>query len=367
MSNSHFPTKKTASLGEGISGQFKSLVQKVRDFLTNKQGKLLKPKYGTYSSSNVSGGSNITSSKNGLGTGYNTLINRMSRNKKEKKPQRKTRIKDASTALVVAHYLAIFALIGMLLGIFTVLGIFIYFSRDLPNPNQLLEREEELSTKLYDRNGQPLSEVYGVKNRELIEFEDVSPHLVHATLSVEDANFYNHQGFYLLGMLRAVKNTATGQGLQGGSTLTQQVVKNAVLTQERTLTRKIKELSLALQLENKYSKEQILQMYFNETPYGGQNYGVSTAAKAYFNKAPKDLTIAESAYLAGLPQSPSRYSYFGSDPEAGLERKDYVLYLMNTKGWSGPDGKKYFLSNDDYEQAKSEELSFVTGGVVLSL
>src|SRR5690606_16818595 len=115
--------------------------------------------------------------------------------------------------------------------------------------------------------------------------------------------FYNHKGFYFLGMVRGTVNSLMGKGLQSGSTLTQQVVKNAVLTQEQTLTRKIKELSLALQLENKYTKDQILQMYLNETPYGGQNYGVFTAAKSYFNKHPRDLTLAESAYLSGLPQS----------------------------------------------------------------
>ena len=236
-------------------------------------------------------------------------------------------IRRPNRKLVFLTYLATFALFIVIAGIISVMGVFFVFSRELPNPNQLLERGEELSTKLFDKNGKPLSEVYGQKNRSLIKFDDVSEHLIHATLSVEDSNFYNHQGFYLLGMIRALKNTASGQGLQGGSTLTQQVVKNAVLTQDRTLTRKIKEMSLALQLENKYSKEQILQMYLNETPYGGQNYGVLAAAKAYFDKSPKDLTVAESAYLAGLPQSPSRYSYFGADPEAGFERKNYVFVL----------------------------------------
>ncbi len=277
--------------------------------------------------------------------------------------KKKTRFKKPERWLVLATHAAMGILLSMILGVFAVLFIFLYFSRELPSPDQLLERGDELSTKLYDRNGQPLSEVYGQKNRSLIKYEDVSEHLVHATLAVEDSNFYNHQGFYLLGMLRAVKNTATGQGLQGGSTLTQQVVKNAVLTQDRTITRKIKELSLALQLENKYTKEQILQMYLNETPYGGQNYGALTAAKAYFNKLPKDLTVAEAAYMAGLPQSPSRYSYFGSDPEAGLERKNYVLYLMNERGWIGPDGKRYYLNDEEYETAKNEEISFVPGSV----
>src|SRR3990167_7998304 len=151
-----------------------------------------------------------------------------------------------------------------------------------------------------------------------------------------------------------------GENLQSGSTLTQQVIKNTLLTQEQTITRKIKEFILSLQLENAYSKEEILQMYLNETPYGGQSYGILTAAKAFFNKLPNELTIAEAAYLAGLPQRPSYYSYYGSNPEAGLERKDYVLYLMNVRGWVDKEGKKYFLSDEEYEAAKNEKLSFQT-------
>jgi membrane peptidoglycan carboxypeptidase len=269
----------------------------------------------------------------------------------------------ANKKLLILTYLASFALMSVILGTLFMMGAFIYFSKDLPNPNRLLERSDELSTKLYDRTGQPIFEVYGEKNRSLITFDEISPDLINATLAVEDANFYNHSGFYFLGMVRAVRNTLTGQGLQGGSTLTQQVVKNAVLTHDRTVTRKVKELSLALQLENKYTKDQIIQMYLNETPYGGQNYGALTAAKAYFNKHPKDLTVAEAAYLAGLPQSPSRYSYFGSNPDAGLSRKDYVLLLMYEKGWVGPDGKRYYLSAEEYETAKAEELAFQRGQV----
>jgi len=127
--------------------------------------------------------------------------------------------------------------------------------------------------------------------------------------------------------------------------------------------RKIKEFILSLQLENKYSKDQILQMYLNETPYGGQNYGVYTASKAYFAKDPKDLTLAEAAYISGLPQRPSYYSQFGSNPQAGVERKDYVLSLMNTKGWIGADGKRHFINDEDYEAAKNQELEFQASAI----
>src|SRR3989344_4735840 len=179
---------------------------------------------------------------------------------------------DRSKTLLYLTYLSSFTLFALLGGIIFLVIIFAIFSRQLPNPNQLL-------TKLLDRNGVPIFEVFGEKNRSIITLDKVTPNIVHATLSVEDAGFYSHQGIDLRGILRAVKNTLLGNGLQGGSTITQQVVKNALLTQDRTISRKIKEFILSLQLENKYSKDQILQMYLNETPYGGQNYGVLTASK----------------------------------------------------------------------------------------
>jgi len=256
-------------------------------------------------------------------------------------------------------------LVIMVVGLFSVIFIFAYFSRDLPNPNQLLERTFELSTRFYDRNDNLLYEVYGDKNRTLIKLDDVSAHVAHATLSVEDSEFYLHKGFSLKGIIRALKNTVFGGDLQGGSTLTQQAIKNTLLTQERTVVRKIKELILSLQLENRYTKDEILQMYLNESPYGGLNYGIYSASKAYFNKEPKNLSLAESAYLAGLTQSPSYYSQFGANPEAGIERKNYVLYLMHERGWIEGDGKRHYLSDEDYESAKNEVLNFDTAKIPL--
>lgn len=266
-------------------------------------------------------------------------------------------IKDPRT-LVFLTYAASFVLAGIVVGLFIFITVFAYFSRDLPNPNKLLERNFELSTRFYDRNGKLLYELFGDKNRTLVNIADVSPHVAHATLATEDSDFYLHQGISFRGMTRALRNMLFGGNLQSGSTLTQQVTKNSLLTQEQTLSRKIKEFILSLQLENKYSKSQIIQMYLNETPYGGQNYGILSAAKTYFNKDPKDLSIAESAYLAGLPQRPSYYSNFGSNPEAGIERKNYVLYLMNIRGWIDEDGKRHYISNDEYNTAKNEELKF---------
>ena len=269
----------------------------------------------------------------------------------------------SSKKLLILTYLASFVLVAMLVGLFGAIGVLAFYSRELPNPNQLLERSEELSTKIFDRNGKLIYEVYGDKNRELIKLDQVSPNIIHATLAVEDSEFYTHNGYSVRGMLRAVRNMVSGETLQSGSTLTQQVVKNALLTQDQTLARKIKEMILSLELENRYSKDEIIQMYLNETPYGGQNYGVVTAARSYFNKAPADLTVAEAAYLAGLPQRPSYYSRFGSNPEAGVERKNYALYLMNVRGWMDASGKRYFLSDDDYKKAKEEELNFQSSSI----
>jgi len=295
------------------------------------------------------------------------FISGLKRSKIDKMPaKRKPRTNtNRKKRLVTYNYIATGLLCAMVLGLFAVILTFAIFSRELPNPDQLLERSFELSTRFYDRNDKLIYEVYGDKNRTLVQFDDINSHVVHATLSVEDSDFYLHKGYSIRGMLRAAKNTILGEGLQGGSTLTQQVIKNTLLTHERTIVRKIKEFILSLQLENRYSKEEILQMYLNEAPYGGQNYGIYSAAKAYFNKEPQDLTLTEAAYVSGLPQRPSYYSQFGIKPEAGIERRNYVLYLMNERGWIGSDGKRYYLSDNEYEEATNTELDFETAKVPL--
>ena len=296
-----------------------------------------------------------------LGGKINEYFNKIFMKRKKKQINTKQKKKK----LIFVTYLASIIFGLSVICFFAVIIIFAYFSRELPSPNQLLERSFELSTRFYDREDSLIYEVYGEKNRTLVELDEISPDVIHATLATEDSEFYKHQGYSLRGMARALKNTFTGEGLQGGSTLTQQVIKNTLLSQERTIVRKIKEFILSLQLENRYTKDEIIQMYLNETPYGGQNYGIYSAAKAYFNKLPKDLTLAESAYLAGLPQSPTYYSQFGPNPEAGIERKNYVLYLMKERGWSDSSGRKFFLSDEDYQKARDEELNFETARVPL--
>lgn len=252
--------------------------------------------------------------------------------------------------------------VGLLVA--TVLGmlVFAYFSKGLPSPNRLVERERALSTKIFDRNGQLLYDVYGEQNRTLVKIEELPPSLIDATLAAEDAEFYTHKGVDLFGILRAFFNVVVHHRLQGGSTITQQLVRNTVITQERTITRKIREFILALQIERKYSKDEILQMYFNETPYGGQSYGVEAAAETYLKKSAKELTLAESALLAGLPQAPSRYSPYGSNPENAENRRRYVLHLMETKGWLDKEGKRHYLSTADAKAARETVITYAAPG-----
>lgn len=260
--------------------------------------------------------------------------------------------------LVVSTYLATLSFIFLVVGIGSMFVLFAVLSPFLPDPNRLSDRSTELSTRIADRNGKILYEVYGEKNRTLVKFSDISPNLVNATLATEDATFYEHRGFYALGIVRAIRNKLLGRGTQGASTITQQVVKNTLLSPERTFWRKIKEFILSLQIENKYSKEEILQLYLNESPYGGQNYGVYAASVAYFGKKPSELTLAEASYLAGLPQSPSYYSPYSSNPEAGVNRQKTVLGLMREKGWMGPDKKRYTITEEEYQKAINEKLTF---------
>ena len=238
---------------------------------------------------------------------------------------------------------------------------FAFYSKDLPSPDRLSVREQALSTKIFDRNGQILYDFYGEQNRTLVKLGDLPEYLIRATLAAEDSDFYTHRGFDIPGILRAFYNVLVYRKLQGGSTITQQLVRNTVITRERTITRKIKEFILALQIERKYNKDEILQMYLNEAPYGGQAYGVQAASEVYFGKNARELTLAEAALLAGLPQAPSRYSPY-RDPELAEGRKDYVVHLMEKRGCLGKDGRRYFLPFEEAKVAKEAPLDFSPPG-----
>lgn len=205
--------------------------------------------------------------------------------------------------------------------------VFAWFAKDLPAPGKL-SQVSGASSVFYDRSGKVLFETYKDKNRVPVELKDVSKYLKDATVAIEDKNFYKHQGVSQTGILRAIVNIIFKREIQGGSTITQQLIKNVLLTSQKTIPRKVKEIILAVLVEQKYNKDQIFQMYLNEAPYGGSFWGIGSAAKGYFDKSPYDLTIVESAFLAGLPQRPNYFSPFYGKNDAWKQRAKDVLRRM---------------------------------------
>lgn len=220
----------------------------------------------------------------------------------------------------------------------------------LPDPNRIIDRSIALSTKIYDRTGEHLLyDIHGTQKRTFVKLDEIPKALKDATLSAEDRNFYQHKGVSITGILRSVvKNVFTGSKV-GGSTLTQQLVKNAILSPEKTYTRKIKEWILSYQIERKFSKDEILQMYFNEIPYGSVAYGAEAAAQTYFGKSVKDLSLAECAILAALPQSPTYYSPYGSHLDRLYVRQQWILNSMAELG---------YITQADADHAKEEKIVF---------
>ncbi len=229
----------------------------------------------------------------------------------------------------ITLFFAIFSAILFIGG--TTLTVII--SRDLPDPNKLTDRQIAESTKIYDRTGTHLLyEVYQGQKRTVVDLTHISSWAQKATIAVEDRHFYDHNGIRVTSILRAAISNVLGlkSGSGGASTLTQQLIKNAVIGNEHSLFRKIKEAVLAIKLERTYSKNDILKLYLNEIPYGSTNYGIESASQSYFHKSAQDLTLAEAATLAGMVQSPSRYL---NNTEALKDRRNTVLYLMTDQGY----------------------------------
>lgn len=244
----------------------------------------------------------------------------------------------------------LFSLI-VLLVIALSLIFYIFIIRDLPSPSQFENRKVAESTKIYDRTGDVLLyEIHGEQKRTVIPFEDIPLCARQAVIAIEDQTFYSHPAFDIKGILRALISNITNREIaQGGSTLTQQLAKNSFLTPEKTITRKIKELILAIQLEQKYGKDEILNLYLNQSPFGGNIYGIQAAGQTFFNKDAKDLSIAEAALLASMLQAPTYYSPWGTHTKDLFDRKDYVLEQMNKLG---------YISDKELEVAKKETLKF---------
>ncbi len=262
-----------------------------------------------------------------------------------------TVVHDSPTEIPVKHKLRPYVpYIFFILPISIVVCIYIVIFKDLPSPRSLGTYDIPLATKVYDRNGKLLYDIYADQNRTAVPLSDIPKSLQQATIAIEDKDFYKHQGINPVGgILRAAAATLTGSKLQGGSTITQQLVKSALLTPERTVTRKIKEIILAIWVEVMYPKNKILELYLNQVPYGGTAWGVESAAERYFGKKVKDLTLAESSLLAGLPQAPTLYSPFGAHPDLAKARQKEVLKRMVTD--------KY-ITMEQAEEASKVDLIF---------
>lgn len=222
----------------------------------------------------------------------------------------------------------------LLLPLVAILGVFYFLIlKDLPSPTRLKSTSMPQSTQIVDRTGKPLYTIYAERNQTFVPLKDIPKEVQYATISIEDKNFYNHGAIDMRGILRAVYATLVKENLQGGSTLTQQLVKTSLLTPDRTIERKVKEIILSFATEMLYSKDQILEMYLNQVPYGGTAYGIQAAAQTYFGKNSKDLTLGESALLAGLPESPTTYSPFGTRPELARVRQEEILIAMEGEGY----------------------------------
>ena len=233
----------------------------------------------------------------------------------------------------------------------TVLSFILYFEifRGLPDPRQLSQYPSKLTTQILDRNGVLLYKIYKDENRTLVSLDSLPQHVKNAFLAAEDKDFYSHNGFSLPGLFRAIYKNLFDDKLEGGSTITQQLIKNTILTPEKTITRKIKEIILAIKTEHLFSKDKIFEMYLNQVGFGGPAYGIQEASRQYFNIDSQDLDLAQAAFLAGLTRAPSKYSPFGDQPELAHTRQQWVLHQMFKDG---------LITKNDLDKSIEEKIDF---------
>ncbi len=237
---------------------------------------------------------------------------------------------------------------GILVGLIILLAA--WYAKDLPSPSKINSKVSAQSTQIFDRNGKILYEVHGNENRILVDWNQIPNNVKNATIAVEDKNFYHEPGFDVKRIVGAfIYDIIHSDKSQGGSTITQQYVKNALLSNEKSISRKIKEMMLSVMIEQMYSKDDILKMYLNEIPYGSNAYGIQVAAKTYFNKDAKDLDLAQSATLAALPNAPTYYSPYGQHKDELMKRKDMILDLM---------ADQKYITQAQADAAKKEQLVF---------
>lgn len=247
---------------------------------------------------------------------------------------------------VMIGFGSIFVMVGI-----SMAGYLVAVNTSLPSYAELQNRDVPESSKLYARDGTLIYEFYGEYKRSRISLEKVSPYLRNATIAIEDKDYYDHGAISLPSIIRAMlANYHTGETVQGGSTITQQFVKNALLDRQKLYSRKIREVLLAYKIESHFTKDAILELYLNEIPYGRNSYGVEAASLTYFGKSASELNLAESAYLAALPQAPSYYSPTGPNSEALSARKDLVLQKMHEQG---------YITDLEYNQAQATNVAFL--------
>ena len=240
--------------------------------------------------------------------------------------------------VILLKLIAVLFVVGAL-GVFAII---IKYRLELPNIQSMVEDyKPQMATTIYDKNNNVV-DVLEVDSRDAVKLEDVSPYVKEAFMAIEDKKFYSHHGLHFKGIIRAVlTNFLKGKATQGGSSITQQLAKNAFLTPERTFARKVKEAILTYQIERTYTKDEILERYLNEIYFGSGSYGIKNAADQYFRKDPKDLNIAEAALLAGIPNRPTKY-----DPNRSLENALHRQQIILKEMFE--DGR---ITKEEYEEA----------------
>ena len=251
------------------------------------------------------------------------------------------------TALWVGKYSAYLFLVICLF----VLSLFFYYTHDLPRPEKFTENPFIQSTKIYDRTGKVLLyDIYGEEKREVVSFDKISDNLKHAVLASEDSRFYQHIGIDLRALVRSVLVNLKLQSVkQGASTITQQLIRSVYLTKQKTLARKVREVVLSIELERRYSKDQIFNWYLNKIPFGENTYGIEAASQTYFNKSASEISLVQAAVLTALIPAPSYYSPYGLHKNQLLDRKNYILERMQKLG---------YINDEQLAQAKKEKISF---------
>ncbi len=255
--------------------------------------------------------------------------------------------KKLKIALRIGKYLLFLALLGCL----GLLFLFFYYTYNLPRPEKFTENPFIQSTKIYDRTGKVLLyDIYGEEKREIVPFDKISENIKHAVLASEDGRFYQHGGIDVASIIRSILvDLKLRSTKQGASTITQQLIRSVYLTRQKTIGRKIREMVLSIELERRYSKDQIFDWYLNKVPFGENAYGVEAAAQTYFNKPASDISVAEAAALTALLPAPSYYSPYGSHKDVLLQKKDIVISAMEAQG---------YINKTQAENAKKEVLDF---------